>query len=246
MSTTEIALPSTARLAAPRLAAPSSTTFSQDDCPTEVLPVVAPAAPVPAPARRSILHSAASAPAPFAGWRDATPTEALPAVSSSSSSSSSPRRRDRPARRPSHLRAALSGLLIAVALLIPMQLFAAHGISSARQAASAARSDRASRTQPEQASPVASPATTLSGQSTHSEQGAPSALSGQSPAQPEWVTEHTGAAYDRTNPHASPLTLPRCTASPDTPLPCLATISPSQSRAVVLEEDASLTALVRR
>ena len=86
----------------------------------------------------------------------------------------------------------------------------------------------------------------MSGQSTHAEQGAPTTLSEQSPDQPEWVTEQTGAAYDRTNPAASPLDLPRCTTSPDTPLPCLATISPSQTRAVVLEEDASLTALVRR
>nr|DAN28407.1 MAG TPA: hypothetical protein [Caudoviricetes sp.] len=137
-----------------------------------------------------------------------------------------------------HLRAALAGIALAAALLIPMQLFAAQGISSGRQAALAARSG--------QASPTASPAATLSGQSTHSEQSAPSPMSGQSPSQPDWVTEHTGAAYDRTNPAASPLDLPRCTTSPDTPLPCLATISPSQQRAVVLEEDASLTALVRR
>ena len=71
-------------------------------------------------------------------------------------------------------------------------------------------------------------------------------MSRQSPAQPERVTEHTGAAYDRTNPHASPLDPPRCTTSPDTPLPCLATISPDSRRAVVLEEDTSLAALVRR
>lgn len=201
---------------------------------TEVIPDL-PTVPV----RRSIRAAArassqAGHPAhPFADWRGRCSTEALPAVPPS------PRRRDRPARRSAlarHLRAALAGPLIAAAVLIPMQLFAAHGISSARQAALTAQRDA-------QAPASAVP---MSGQSTHSEQGASSPMSGQSPAQPEWVTEHTGAAYDRTNPHASPLDLPRCTTSPDTPLPCLATISPSQTRAVVLEEDASLTALVRR
>lgn len=256
---------------------------------TEVIPTVA-----PVPVRRSILRAArAGQPAsqpergPFDGWRDATPTELLPAVTSDTGRPATSHRErtastaagtafprvstlpepagsrkplaDAPTgtkglRRQSrlrrHLRAALAGTLIAAAILIPMQLFAAQGISSARQAALAARSDRASRTQPEQASPEASPeaspATTLSGQSTHSEQGAPSPMSGQSPAQSDWVTEHTGAAYVRTNPAASPLDLPRCTTSPSTPLPCLATISPDSRRAVVLEEDASLTALVRR
>lgn len=219
---------------------------SSSDSPTEVLPTIA-----PGPTRRSILHSASAQPerpaSPFADWRGQAPTEALPAVSSSSSSSSSPRR-DRPARRPArrpalarHLRAALAGLLTAAAILIPMQLFAAQGISSARQAALSARAGQA-----EQAEQAPASAVPMSGQSTHSEQGAPSPMSGQSPAPSGWVTETTHAAYDRTNPAASPLTLPRCTASPDTPLPCLATISPSQTRAVVLEEDASLTALVRR
>ena len=249
---------------------------------TEIIPTV--------PTRRSILHSAASPSAatspaarpergPFVDWRDATPTELLPAVgrpapsrreraASTAAGTAFPRvstlpeptrgrkpLADAPARTKGlrrrgtlsrHLRSALAAIAIAAAILIPMQLFAAQGISSARQAALAARSDRASHTQPEQASPGASPATTLSGQSTHAEQGAPPALSGQSSAQPDWVTEHTGAAYDRTNPAASPLDLPRCTTSPSTPLPCLATISPSQTRAVVLEEDASLTALTRR
>lgn len=236
---------------------------------TEVIPTV--------PARRSILHSAANAstgqpaavPAhpergPFADWRDAAPTELLPAVSSDAGRPAPSHReraasaaagtafpsvstlleptRGRVARRTAptgtkvrHLRAALAGLLIAAAILIPMQLYAAAGISQARQAALAARSGHASAS-----------AVLMSGQSTHSEQGAPSPMSGQSPAQSGWVTKHTGAAYDRTNPHASPLDLPRCTTSPDTPLPCLATISPDSKRAVVLEEDASLTALVLR
>ena len=65
-------------------------------------------------------------------------------------------------------------------------------------------------------------------------------------SKPAWTVHGTDSPYDRTDPAASPLDLPRCTTSPDTPLPCLATISPDSSRAVVLEEDASLTALVRR
>ena len=56
----------------------------------------------------------------------------------------------------------------------------------------------------------------------------------------QWTVEGTATAAP------SPLDLPRCTTSPDTPLPCLATISPDSTRAVVLEEDASLTALARR
>ena len=253
MSTTETTRPAT------RPTAPSSTTFSQDDCPTEIIPVVAPAAPVPV--RRSILHAAsAQVPAasahrersPFADWRDATPTEELPAVQPARPRVSTPAKptRGREARRASrtaptgtkglrrqhphlarHLRAALAGLLIAAALLTGLQLYAAAGISSARQAALAER---------DAATASAAP---LSGQSTYTPA---SHMSGQSDPKPDWVTEHTGAAYDRTNPAASPLDLPRCTTSPDTPLPCLATISPSQTRAVVLEEDASLTPLVRR
>lgn len=272
MSTTATASPSTARPARP-----APTSLSQDDCPTEIIPVVA-----PIPTRRSILHatsaaSAASQPerSPFADWRDAAPTELLPAVSPDTGLPTPPRRElaastsstGRHSRRPRvstlakptgsrkqladastgtkglrrrtparHLRAALAGILIAAAILTGLQLFAAQGISSAKQAAlEQARSGQTSTS-----------AVPMSGQSTHSGQGAHSPMSGQSPAQPEWVTEHTGAAYDRTNPAASPLDLPRCTASPDTPLPCLATISPSQTRAVVLEEDASLTALVLR
>lgn len=216
------------------------------------------------PTRRSVLHAArAGAPQarpsqpsqpsqPFAGWRGQCPTEELPArprVSTPAKPTRGREARRAPRTAPTgtkglrrqhprlarHLRAALAALLIAAAILIPMQLFAAQGISSARQAALAERDAQTSAS-----------AVPMSGQSTHSEQGAPSPMSGQSPAQSGWVTERTGAAYDRTNPAASPLDLPRCTTSPDTPLPCLATISPSQTRVVVLEEDASLTALVRR
>ena len=126
------------------------------------------------------------------------------------------------------LRQALTGIALAAALLGALQLLALNGISSARQAALAERSARAT-TQAEQ---------------PRTEQAAPPAA--QTAPQPVWVTEDTGAAYSSVDPSASPLDLPRCTTSPDTPLPCLATVSADSSRAVVLEEDASLTALVRR
>lgn len=85
-----------------------------------------------------------------------------------------------------------------------------------------------------------SPSTQPSTQPPSSPQGAPT-----------WVTRDTGAAYDRTDPAASPLDLPRCTthsgtsSDPADALPCLASLSQDGSRAVVLEEDASLTGLVR-
>lgn len=184
-------------------------------------------------------------PSPFAGWRDQCPTEQLPVVGADAAADAADadaaltararaRARARVYHTPStkvgrhrhrHLRAALAGILIAAALLTGLQLYAAAGIAQARHAALAARTTQAT----EQATP------------------APAAQPDvRSDIQPDWVTEDTGAAYDRTDPAASPLDLPRCTTSPDTPLPCLATISPSQTRAVVLEEDASLTALVRR
>ena len=238
---------------------------------TEVLPTTA-----AVPTRRSILHAASAAPAtgavpaqpersPFADWRGQAQTELLPAVgrpapsrrertASTTAGTAFPRVSTLPeptagrvARRTAptgtkglrrqhphlarHLRAALAGLLIAAALLTGLQLYAAAGISSARQAAL------------EQARTSAASAVPMSGQSTYTPA---SPMSGQSPAPSGWVTERTGAAYDRTNPAASPLDLPRCTTSPDTPLPCLATISPDSRRAVVLEEDASLTALVHQ
>lgn len=262
MSTTETSRPA-GHLAAPSPTTPTTpTSLSQDDCPTEVLPVVA-----HVPVRRSILHAARAAelaarlePTPFASRRDATPTEELPAVSSDhgrpSLSHASAGRRSRrlrvstpakptgsrearraPRTAPAgtkglrrqhphlarHLRAALAGLLIAAALLTGLQLFAAAGISSARQAALAEQAAQRDAAQTEQSAPT-SPAP---------------AEQAEAPAE-QWTVEGTTTAAP------SPLDLPRCTTSPDTPLPCLATISPSQTRAVVLEEDASLTPLVRR
>lgn len=218
---------------------------SSNDCPTEVIPTV-PQIPV----RRSILHAAQpgaptdrpSPARPFADWRDQTPTAeltaALPAAAFPDVPAPLPtrtrterlairRERDRVAtRRPRaryHIRAALAGILIAAALLGALQLYAADGIAQARQAALAAAqhdATAATATPTEQASPAPAP----TGQSAR-------------PAE-QWVVEGTTTASP------SPLDLPRRIASPDTPLPCLAT--PDSTRAVILEEDASLTALVRR
>lgn len=204
-----------------------------DRTPTELLPVVG----RPTPSHRERTASTAGA-AGTAFPRVSTlpePTRGRVTRRTAPTGTKGLHRQSRPRHRlRRHLRAALAALALAAAILIPMQLFAVQGISSARQAALASRSGQTS-----------SSAVLMSGQSTHSEQGASYPMSGQMNAQPDWVTEDTGAPYDRTNPTASPLDLPRCTTSPDTPLPCLATISPDSRRAVVLEEGASLTALVR-
>lgn len=62
---------------------------------------------------------------------------------------------------------------------------------------------------------------------------------------PVWTVHGTDAPYDRTDPQASPLSLPRCTTAPDTPMPCLAHVSADSRHVTVLEEDASLTGLDR-
>ena len=125
-----------------------------------------------------------------------------------------------------HLRAALAAIALAAALLSVLQAYAASGITQARQAALAART--------EGAAPAAAPAAATS-----------STMSGQTTSPSDWVTQDTGAPYVRTNPHASPLTdLPRCTTAPTTPMPCLAHVSANFDRVVVLEEDGSLTGLV--
>lgn len=188
--------------------------------------------------------------APFAGWRDRTPTEELPPVAPSrpeqetpsqhgagqdAPSSEQPRRQAR--RR--HLRAALTGIALAALILTGLQLYALDGINDAREAARAARAARpaASTSQP-------APSTgSMSGQTPMPERAPENARTG---TQPEWVTQDTGAPYDRTDASASPLSLPRCTTSPTTPTPCLAHVSADSNHAVVLEEDASLTGLVRQ
>lgn len=63
---------------------------------------------------------------------------------------------------------------------------------------------------------------------------------------PAWTVHGTDSPYDRTDPAASPLDLPRCTTSPDTLMPCLAHVSADSAHVTVLEEDASLTGVDRR
>ena len=116
-----------------------------------------------------------------------------------------------------------------------MQLYAAAGISSARQAALAQRDAATSAPSTAPAAPINNSGISSADDSANTE--ASNSI---------WITKDTGAPYDKTDPKASPLNLPRCTTSPDTPLPCLAWKSADSRHAVVLEEDASLTALVRR
>lgn len=111
------------------------------------------------------------------------------------------------------------GAALAVALLASAQLLALDGIASARQAA--IERGRGAAAVPSQPAP-------------------------EPPSKAVWTVHGTDSPYDRTDPSASPLDLPRCTTAPDTPLPCLATVSPDSRRVVVLEEDASLTGLDRR
>lgn len=112
---------------------------SSNDRPTEVLPAVA-----PVPTRRSILHPAASASAPapapqperdpFADWRDATPTELLPAAGSGDAARvgrASARRRT----VAGHLRCALVGTLLAIVAITGLSAYAAQGIAEARSTA---------------------------------------------------------------------------------------------------------------
>ena len=168
-------------------------------------------------------------------WADRTPTEELPAVGRQALPDSRAARQPRPSRARRHLRAALAGVLAAATLLTGLSLYAADGISSARQAAVEQSRSQAAHPAPQQTpspSPSPSPSTTTA-------------------QQPVWTVHGTDAPYDRTDPSASPLDLPRCTTSPDTPLPCLASTFPQNSnenptRVVILEEDASLTGLVRR
>lgn len=184
---------------------------------TAIIPAYRNSPVTPVPVRSSILRPApARGGASFADWRGQARTEELQAVPRVSTPA-----KPTGSRWARHLRSAVIGVTLAAALLTGLQLYAAAGIADARQAALAGQA-RTAAPQPEQA-----------------EQAAPQ--HGEAPAaHSDWALEGTTTAAP------SPLDLPRCTASPDTPLPCLATISPDSKRAVVLEEDASLTALVRR
>ena len=148
-------------------------------------------------------------------WADATPTEELPVVPDRPAAGQG--RQARPSRARRHLRAALAGALAAAALLTGLSLYAADGIGSARRAALGQARSQAAHPAPQQ------PPST--------------------PAPAEWTVHGTDSPYDRTNPHSTPLGLPRCTTAPDTPMPCLAWKSADSRHAVVLEEDASLTGL---
>lgn len=157
-------------------------------------------------------------------WADRTPTEELPAVPDRPAARQG--RQARPSRARRHLRAALAGALAAAALLTGLSLYAADGISSARQAALAQRDRGGSASSASSITPT--PPT-------------PSPSS-----KPVWTVHGTDAPYSKDDPSASPLDLPRCTTSPDTPMPCLAWKSADSRHATVLEEDASLTGLDRR
>lgn len=162
-------------------------------------------------------------------WADATPTEELPVVPVVPVVPDRPATRQaRPSRARRHLRAALAGVLAAAALLTGLSLYAADGISSARQAAIEQARSQAARPAPSAPS---------------AQQQAPSTAP---TSKPVWTVHGTDSPYDRTDPAASPLDLPRCTTAPDTPMPCLAHISNDSRHITVLEEDASLTGLDRR
>lgn len=93
-------------------------------------------------------------------------------------------------------------------------------------------------------SPSTQPALTRVTSPSPSTQPSPAAQAAPA-SSPAWVTSDTHAPYDRTDPSASPLDLPRCTTAPDTSLPCLAHVSSDSRRAVVLEEDGSMSGLTR-
>ena len=171
-------------------------------------------------------------------------------------------------RRPSHLRAALTALALAATVLPGLQLYAADGITAARRAAlqsartgapahaystpssdassdaprteGAAPSDGASAAQPGQAGHEGGRQPPVPGRTT------PSQDSVRTGTRAAWVTRDTHVPYSRDDPSATPLALPACTASPTTPMPCLAWNSADSAHAVVLEEDGSLTGLVRQ
>ena len=102
---------------------------------TEVIPTTT-TTTTTAPTRRSILRAApvTGAPqperSPFADWRDAAPTELLPAMTFRRVG-----RRDRRVSVRRHLRAALTGTLLAIVAISGISAYAAQGIANARQAA---------------------------------------------------------------------------------------------------------------
>lgn len=259
--------------------APAS--FSQDDCPTEVLPIVAPA---PAPTRRPERG-------PFAGWRDRTPTEELPvaptaslgpdaastarmgagthACHTSAAPSTGPEQAPsetplqdmgrpgilaRPSMRwhPSLMQLAIGAAIVA-ALLGACNVAAINAHRAARAYCHALVVSDWERAEREcrgtgAGTPVPEQVPTAPAQPEQAASPQPEQPS--TPASPSskavWTVHGTDSPYDRTDPLASPLDLPRCTTAPDTPMPCLAHISNDSHHVTVLEEDASLTGLDRR
>lgn len=217
----------------PTAPADASRLAQADATPTAAYPTLRSIRPaLPRPARHEEADAASLS---HGGARARAGARAVYHTAPSGPSSEQPRRQAR--RR--HLRAALTGIALAALILTGLQLYALDGINDAREAARAARAARpvASTSQP-------APSTdSMSGQPPMPERAPENARTG---TQPEWVTQDTGAPYDRTDASASPLSLPRCTTSPTTPMPCLAHVSADSNHAVVLEEDASLTGLIRQ
>ena len=228
--------------------------------------------------------------APFAGWRDRTPTEELPlaAPSRPGPTEQAPSQQAeqetplqdmgrpgilrRPSMRwhPSLMQLAIGAALVA-ALLGACNVAAINAHRTARaychalaaqdwnQAQRECRGTGAGTSTPEQAGTPYPSATPSHPTTPASPEGCtltrvttPSPItSAHSPAPasapaPGWVTSDTCAPYSKNDPSASPLDLPRCTTAPDTPMPCLAHASSDARHAVVLEEDGSMTGLVRR
>lgn len=209
---------------------------------------------------------------PFAGRRDRTPTGQVPPVAASRPEQPSPsqhgagqdepsiqdmwRPRRLPAWHPSLMQLAIgAALVLAIIGACNVAAIQAHRearahchalvVSDWARAQRECRGTGASTPVPEQ---VPGAPSTPSTPSQPEQPPAPAQQAAHSPAPApvsDWVTSDTHAPYDRTDPAASPLDLPRCTTAPDTPLPCLAHISNDSHHVTVLEEDASLTGLVR-
>lgn len=90
----------------------------------------------PIPTRRPILRPGEAARdegAPFADWRDRTPTEEQAAVTARAATL--PRRAPRRTGVRSHLRCALVGTLLAIVAITGLSAYAAAGITEARSTA---------------------------------------------------------------------------------------------------------------
>ena len=222
-----------------------------DATPTEELPIVDRPAPAPAPAP----HVTTNAPQNEGPIQDMGRPRRLPAW------------------HPSLMQLAIGAAVVLIAL-VGLQRYAVAGMADAshrcralavsdwQAATRECRGPGAGTPVPEQVpssphtpSPAPSQAPSPSTPPALTRVTSPSPSTQPSPATPStpatqvassWVTSDTGAPYDRTDPLVSPLDLPRCTTAPDTPLPCLAHASADGSHAVVLEEDGSMSGLVRR